>query len=172
MGPIFPIQPSGASPLSSRRAKGSTQSEITAAKVHKMGLPIVPSKKASLQGRPVTVLQEATELSQRIRSDWDQLAPEELAEKIIELENKVSRVKEPSAALDKVKKTAEHLHFRFVFPIAMEIETAEKAISANFAKTVYKAAGDVFKTQTLTAFTDLSQVQKREILRYAVGGQS
>ncbi len=171
MDSIYPTSPKDPSyrVSGSKHARGLSQSEQTAAKVCRIQLPSIDPK-TGLRGRQIALLKEAGELAKKIKSDWNLLAPEELAERIIELENKISLFEETTPEIEKVKKQAEHLHFQFVFPIALEVSVSEQSIPS-FAKAVHQAANQIFKTHSLHAFHVLSRVQKEEVMRYA-GGES
>ncbi len=174
MGSINPIR-RGSEPYTSetRQAKGSTRSAATAAKVNQIAqLPAGPQK--GLRGRAVTPLDFASDLSKRIRRDWNTLNPEELAEKLIDLEERVAHLTETSPGVDKIKKQAEHLQFQFVFPVALELEptSSGKLMPPSFAKTIYQFAKQVFQNQSLEAFQILSATQQREIIRIAARGEA
>lgn len=111
------------------------------------------------------MLKEARNLSKYITGHWDEWTPEEQAEKVIELKDKVAEITEPSAAVDKVKREAEDHHFHFVFPVSMEL--AKGANPLSFAKTVLSAANEVFKTNSVHAFNAMNGTQQREIMRHA-----
>ena len=155
----------------SKQVWGASPSEKTAVKVSKLQVPHIDVK-TGLSGRQISLLRDTGDLYKRIKSDWNLLAPEELAEKIIELENKVTLFNETSPAIEKIKKQAEHLHFLFVFPVALEMDAAptEKSMPVSFARTIYLAANKVFKTNSVQAFNSLNRMQKQEVMRYAVGG--
>ncbi len=160
-----------ASMARSSKAKGISQSAATAAKVGQIvQLPVV--KQTGLRGRQVTLLKEVSALSQHIKKNWDKLAPEELAENIIELQDRVTLLKGNSPEVAKVVREAQKFHFRFVYPVALELDTSGKSMPPSFAKTVYQAANKVFTTNSLAPFNALSRVQKQEVIRIAMGGQS
>jgi hypothetical protein len=149
-----------------------SKSAVTAAKINQIKVP-TSNTKPGLAGRQISLLRDSSDLCKQIKSDWNLLDTEELAEKIIDLENKVTVLEKGSPldpAVEKIKKQAEHFHFRFVHPLAMEMElVSEKAMPVPFAQTVYRAAKQILKTNSLRAFNDLDRMQKREILRYAAG---
>lgn len=166
IGPIVPRPGvSGA-----KSVEGESASKVTADKVGKIRLPVVYQKR-TLQGRQVAHLRESGDLAKHIRSKWDEMTPEQLAEQIIALEDKVALIQESSPAVEKVRKQAQHLHFQFVFPVAKEMDGAppEGEMPVSFARMIYKAARDVFKTNSVHAFNDLNGVQRREVMRYAAG---
>src|SRR5690606_5833314 len=107
IGPILPRNPVSG-------VKRASRSDATTEKVKRIKLPTGYSK-TSLQGRDVALLKETTSLARYIKTNWDELGPEELADNIIALEDKVSVLKETSPAVKKVRQLAEHLHFNFVF---------------------------------------------------------
>lgn len=164
---VNPIRRDPVSPAPrSSKAKGSSQSAATAAKVNQVvQLPVV--KQTGLRGRQVALLKDATDLSKNIRKNWDMLAPEELAEQIIDLEDRVTHLKGDSPEVAKVVKEARTLHFRFVYPVALELETSGKSMPPSFAKTVYHAAKQVFDTNSVAPFKQLSSVQQQEVIRIA-----
>lgn len=97
--------------------------------------------------------------TQKIRdlaSHWDDFSPEELAEKIIELEGLAQN--SPS-----MKKAVEHLHFKFIFPIALEMDFRRMS----FAKNVNNIAKEVLQKDSLSPLWQLSAEQQKEIERYA-----
>jgi hypothetical protein len=155
----------------SAKPKRDSQDTSTAAKVNgivKLGVV----KQTGLQGRFVTKLSEANQLAKRIRHDWNFLPPEELAERIIDLENRVAEFKESSPAVDKIKKQAEHLHFQFVFPVVLELQEPGKSMPPTFARTIHQAANQVFKSHSLQPFQQLNSTQQREILAIATRRES
>lgn len=166
IGPIVPRQGvSGA-----KSVKGESASKATADKVSKIRLPVVYQNR-TLQGRQVAYLKEASDLSRYIKRKWDEMTPEELAEKIIDLEDKVALIKETSPSIEKVRKQAQHLHFQFVFQVAREMDAApsESAMPVSFARMIYNAAHKVFETNSVAAFQGLNGMQQREVMRYAAG---
>ncbi len=134
-------------------------SDVTAAKVSQIRLP-VHSQKGGLRDRNITLLKEASDLSRAIKKDWNELEPEALAERIIELEDKVALLKESSPAIDKIKKQAEHLHFQFVFPIVLETKAA---VPNSFARNIYEKAREILKKNSTAPFKELSRTQQYEV---------
>lgn len=100
-----------------------------------------------------------------LKKNWGNLAPEELAEQIIDLEGLAKST--PS-----LRKEVEHLHFKFVFPIALELETApvESSLPISFARQIYKTANEMLKKNSSKPFQELDKTQQREILRQAMKG--
>lgn len=146
--------------------KGDSKSQKTADKVNQIAR-MPETKAAGLQGRSVAVLRDAKELSKHIRGDWNLLEPEELAEKIIALEDKVALIKEMSPEVAKIKKQAEQLHFQFVFPIVLELDPS---MPHSFVKEVNQVAKRILKEQSIFPFNEnLNSVQQREVIRYAGG---
>ncbi|MGB7978707.1 MAG: hypothetical protein WCF19_06070 [Chlamydiales bacterium] len=167
MGNINPIRRGSGVP-ESRKAEGVCRSAATAAKVNKtVELPVV--QQGGLRDRQWTPLKGALDLSKSIRRDWNLLHPEELAERIIDLEARVASLKEPSPLVDKVKKQLEHFHFRFVFPVALELESPGKAMPPTFASETRRVAKQLFQTHSLQPFHQLNSVQQREVIRFAEG---
>lgn len=133
-------------------------------------IPLIPKNTVGgLKGRRVTLLDEAKNLSQQIGKMWKEWSPEEWAEKIIDLEGKVSRLEGSSPAIDKVKRAAEHHHFEFVFPAAFDLK---ESVSISFARNIHKMAKAVLQSQSLEQFHSLNRVQKQEVMRYASGGEA
>lgn len=141
--------------------------KITAFKAEQVvELPVIK------KDRNIRLLEDAEQLSQKIRADWNQLDPSEIAEKIVDLEGKVALLEGTSPAIEKVKAAAEHLHFQFVFPVVLELNSAaEENMPFSFARTVHGVANQVLKTQSFEPVKQLNGVQIDEIIRYA-GGNS
>lgn len=153
---------SAGSTSNTQGVKKPNQSAKLAAKVSQV-VQFPTLGRSGLEGRVVSRLQQAKNLYKSIRKDWDNLEPEELAEKIVDLEERVSQLKESSPAVEKIKKQAERLHFQFVFPIVLELEKG----SHSFAGTVQGIAQKILKTQSLQPMHELSEGQKREVLQIA-----
>lgn len=164
---IHPVRRDPVNPVpGSRKAKGSSPSAATAAKISQVAqMPVV--KQPGWRGRQVALLKEARDLSKYIRKNWDLLAPEQLAEKIVELEDRVAVLKGNSPEVAKIVKEARSLHFRFVFPVALELEMSGKSMPPSFARTIYQVAKQVFDTNSTEAFKRLSPVQQQEVVRIA-----
>jgi hypothetical protein len=114
-------------------------------------------------GQPVYEVQE---LLKAIEREWNELSPEELADKIVDFETRVAQLPENLPAAKKLKKEAARLHFQFVFPITLELENGE----FSFAKAIHKLEKEMFDLQSLTPFQELNETQKREVLEIALGG--
>jgi hypothetical protein len=112
-------------------------------------------------------------LSKSIASQWNELEVEELAEKIIQLEKRVSLLDSSSPRAETLRKEVEHYHFQFVFPIALEFDLSRcsKSMPRSFAKTIHYMAGRVFKSGSINVFNELNEKQKQEILQLAAGGE-
>lgn len=119
----------------------------------------VQSSRGPVGGRQAALLKEIQGLSKNIKSQWDELAPEELAEKIIDLEDKVALIEGKSSTVEKVKKVAEKHHFNFVFQLHKQI--------ASFARSVLKDANEMAKTNSMGPFEALNKTQQQEVMRYA-----
>ncbi|PIS02380.1 MAG: hypothetical protein COT85_05120 [Chlamydiae bacterium CG10_big_fil_rev_8_21_14_0_10_42_34] len=144
--------------------KTASKAKATAQKVGKIELPVV-TQISGLGGRSVSPLKSASDLFKKITRQWNSLAPEEQAEQIIDLQGKVALLEGTSPAIEKIKKQVEHLHFQFVFPVALEL--SQETIS--FAKEVARIANQVIKTNSSGPFTSLNQMQQKEVMRYARG---
>ena len=164
---IHPIRRDPVNPVQgSSKARGSSPSAATAAKVSQVvRLPAV--KQTGWRGRQVALLKEARAFSKYIHKNWDLLAPEQLAEKIVELEDRVVLLKGNDPAVAKIVKEARSFHFRFVFPVALELEMSGKSMPPSFARTIYQVAKQVFDRNSTEAFQRLSPVQQQEVVRMA-----
>ena len=158
MNPINRISSRGSIP-GSTPVTGGSKSKVTAQKVSQLKIPILPDQ-TGLAVRQLTRLEDAQQLYKKIQTNWNRLAPEELAEGIIELEDKVALLSEVTPEVAKVKELAKHLHFQFVFPLVVDL--------AIFAKTVHQIARRVLQSNSVGDFNQLSQIQQREVGRYAV----
>jgi hypothetical protein len=96
-------------------------------------------------------------LARKISKVWDSLELDDLAEQIIDLEGKASRLDVATPGAEKVQRLAEHLHFKFVFPIVAEVE-------GGFAKEIKRSANDVLAGSP-DAFNELNARQQAEIMR-------
>src|SRR5579872_7559934 len=135
---------------------------------NQVSVPGVKSSKASLKGREVVVLKEdsdlkeARALSKYIKRNWNELDPEELAGKIIDLESKVSLLKGSSPAVKNVKRDMEHHHFDFVFQAAKEVKrTVSNTGMPVFANAIHQVADEVSKTNSIEPFQQLNGTQQR-----------
>lgn len=123
------------------------------------------------QSREVRLINDAKDLSKKIQSDWNNLTPSELAEKIIDLEGKVALLEGSTPAIEKIKKQAEHLHFQFVFPVALELSNAPEAeMPFSFARSINCVAKEILQTQSLEPLKELSDRQIDEIMKIARSG--
>lgn len=167
---VHPIRRDPVGPVPrSNKANEVSQQRTTAVKVVQIAqLPSVKQK--GWRGREIALMKDATGLAKYIRTNWDLLAPEELAEKIVDLEDRVSCLKGTSPAIAKIAKEARSLHFRFVFPVALELEMSGKSMPPSFARTIYQTAKQVFEMNSLHPFHRLSPVQQQEVVQIATGG--
>ncbi len=115
--------------------------------------------------------EETSRLSKELESQWDAFDVEELAEKIIALEKRVSLLSANAPGAEKLRKQVEHFHFRFVFPVALEFDLSrcDKSMPRSFAKTIQYMADRVFKTSSAALFNELNEKQKQEVLQLAAG---
>lgn len=158
-----------ASAVPAQEERGSKRVKEVAGKVSEMAqIPVVGRE--GIRGKDVQLLSDATQLAKRIRRSWNELTPPELAEQIIELEARVVQLKGASLEEEKIRKVAQHLHFQFVFPMALELDADPTHGLFSFAREVYEVAKQVFKNQSMHLFYRLNSIQQHETLRYAMGG--
>lgn len=150
----------------SQKVDISSAAKLTAKKVGQIvQLPVTK------QTRDVRLLNEAKLLSKHIQHNWNLLESSELAEKIVDLEEKVALLKGTSPAIEKIKKAVENYAFQFVFPVVLELNrTPEANMPLSFARTVNHVAKQCFKTQSLAPLSQLNRVQNAEIVRFARSG--
>lgn len=150
-----------------RQEDSSSPSQKTAEKVEAVvSLPVLKSS------RQVQILNSASALAKKIQSSWDFLDPSALAEKIVDLERRVSLLEGDSSEIEKIRSVAERLHFQFVFPLALELSGKADGGPYSFAKTINKMANAIFKTQDLSLAKELNSTQFAETMRYAAKGRS
>jgi uncharacterized protein with PhoU and TrkA domain len=118
----------------------------------------------SLDKKPIfpgmLTVEKVAKIAQDLKKDWDLFNPEELADKIIDLEDQIEQLGS-GRKVELIRGEAEHLHFHFVFPVALELETSEYS----FAKAIDTIAKKILKTESVEAFYELNEVQQQEILR-------
>lgn len=117
-------------------------------------------------------IHEANQLAESIRKNWNVSSPPDLAEQIIELEDRVAELKGDSSEVKKIKEVADHFHVQFVFPVISELDLEPGHGLFSFAREIHKAAKKIFQTQSMQPFYRLNAVQQYETLRYAKGGAS
>lgn len=105
----------------------------------------IPSLK-SAKGPVKLTADKVNRLANEIKKDWDSLAPEDLAERIIDLEDRAPE-----------SRVVQNLHFKFVFPIAIDM--------GSFINGVNKVAKEVLKTG-VAGFNQLNARQQQEVMRY------
>ncbi len=136
-----------------------------------------PRKEGALSGRKIAPLAQSDELTNRIvqlTKDWDEMTPDELAESIIDLEDRVQVLKSgESPGIEKIEQLVKHLHFRYVFPLVQELSLEGKegnleSIQIPFAQQIYRVADEIIQQNSLLPFAELSDLQKREVYRYAL----
>lgn len=151
--------------------KLTQQSAETAEKVAQVAQP-PKVREPGLRERQVTPLMEATKLAREIQNTWDSLEIHDLAEKIVSLEDKVSRITEMTPEAEKIKRLAEHLHFQFVHPVSKELEEARDGTEMpfSFVQSIKEIAGKMMHTNSLDSFKELTPIQQREIVHYARAG--
>jgi hypothetical protein len=102
-------------------------------------------------------------MAKAIQNQWNQLSLEDLAGRIADLEGRVEQLAANTPGLEKMQELSEKLHFRFVFPLALELEKT----GGSFASEVSKIAKRVLETDSLTPFyTGLSERQQQEVGRF------
>lgn len=99
---------------------------------------------------------KVTALATEIKQQWDELEPEALAGKIVDLEMLASQ---DFPGVAKIRRIAENYHFQFVFPIVRDLRT--------FSKTIKNLASEILRTNSTLPFQRLSPTQQKEILRGA-----
>lgn len=95
-----------------------------------------------------------------LRKDWDRLEQQELAERIVDLQDQMTVLKKNGQVIS-LEKKAEDIHFDFVFPVSLEL----KKTPYSFAKEIDKLAKQILKSQSVDPFYQLNSVQQQEILR-------
>ncbi len=144
----------------SNRGQGS--SPVPSTKKTDSPAKTTAEKVAQLPG--MQVLREA----KQIQRDWNRLDPSALAERIIDLEDKVKGLEGSNATIDRVRKIAERLHFQFVFPVALELSTAPEAgMPFSFARVVHSVAKQVLQNGSAEPMKQLSPEQISEVMRFA-----
>lgn len=133
----------------------------TSQKVNRIEMPRVKEPKQ------VRLLKDAKELYKNINRDWNHLEIEDLAAKIIDLQDKVGLLQGESSQVKRVKKAAEDCAFLFVFSVGKELEVGKEP---TFASNITEMANHILKTQSLKPFNDLNAVQQKEIIDLARRG--
>jgi len=105
-----------------------------------------------------TLAERVSKLAKEIETQWEALAPEALAEKIIDFQDCLSLENFPG--VKKMRQLADNYHFQFVFPIVRDFK--------EFAKSIGEVANEILKTNSLAPFSSLSPTQQKEILRGTV----
>ena len=119
------------------------------------------------KNRDVQILEVAGQLIRKIQKNWDMLSPYELAEEIIDLEGKVALIEGTDPKIEKVKRQAERLHFQFVFPVVLELDSSPKSgMPYTFARAVHTLAKEIFKKQSIGPLKDLNPAQINEVMRF------
>ena len=129
------------------------------------------AKEKTLSSRKIVQLAVQDELASRVgqvASNWDAMDPEALAESIIDLEDRVAVLKDvQTPEMNKIRAQIRNMHFRYVFPVVsmLDLKAGGEGIEIPFAREVYNLADQVFKTQSVLPFQQLSSVQQAQILR-------
>jgi hypothetical protein len=97
-------------------------------------------------------------LSERIKKSWDASDPQELAQNIVDLKDKISGIQEMTPAIEKIKKVADGYHADFVFPVRIDFRS--------FSKQIGRMADRILKTNSVAPLEKLSPTQQQEVLRY------
>ena len=95
---------------------------------------------------------------QKLKKQWSQLAPVELANRIVDLEGRVQRLAPNMPGLKKVQRLVGGMQFQFVFPVAIEVKA--------FCRKIEKQAARIFKTHSVALLRTLNETQRGEIERY------
>lgn len=131
------------------------------------------AKEKTLSNRKIVQLAVQDELAARVGQvvqNWDALDPEALAESIIDLEDRVAVLKDvQSPEMDKIRAQVRNMHFRYLFPVVsmLDLKSGGEGIEIPFAREVHNLADQVFKTQSVLPFQQLSSTQQAQVLRNA-----
>lgn len=107
-----------------------------------------------------TRTREIAGLIKQIHREWNALAPEALAEKIVSLEGRVAHLPPNTPGLEKAIRQVGRLHFQFVFPIVEELLPG-----GAFVRTIGNLAKRILRSGSPQAFQELSPTQRLEVLR-------
>lgn len=123
----------------------------------------------SLGKRKVEVLAEESDVVRQIsqlKKNWNELSPEDVAEELIELHQRITILAEgkESPTCLKMQKQWQNLFFDFVFPIHSELDPQAPM---SFAHTIRDIAQKTLEQNSLQPFQELTPLQQREILRFA-----
>lgn len=148
--------------------KGAQQTDATANKVARTA-NIEKLPEIGLRQRQITPLKEAKALVKEIQQVWDSLEIDKLAVKIINLEEKVLKITGTSQEAEKVRRTAEHLHFQFVHPGAKELEKGGDGtlMPFSFVQSIKEIGARMIQTNSVEPIKELNKVQISEIMRHA-----
>lgn len=148
------------------RQEGASGSEETTAKID--SIVSLPQVKSS---RQVQILDSAQVLAAKIQSSWDSREPEEIAEDIVALENRVKLLEGTSPEIEKIREIAKDLHFQFVFPLVLELGDESKGAGPySFARAIDTIAEAILQKQDLSWARQLNATQFSEVMRYARRG--
>jgi len=143
--------------------------DSTAEKIIPIGKQLMsPQKQAGLRDRHVTQLTDAEDLSSKVlslRNDWDELAPEEIAEKLSELGNRISLLTPEEKADPAIQKTLsvfQKSEFDYVFPLSRDF--------IPFAENIHEMAHEILKNQTIEPFKELNPTQQWQVMDTARRG--
>lgn len=127
---------------------------------------LIPSLK---KGKPSSQeLEHIETLYRDTLENWDSLELSDLAERILELEEKMARFQGSSKEIAKWQRRVEDLHFQFLFPIVLELKASTNRQMISFADIIHQMAQNILKDPLFPI--DLSPEQMREVHRYAKGG--
>ncbi|MES2273137.1 MAG: hypothetical protein V4487_02975 [Chlamydiota bacterium] len=130
-------------------------------------------KKSAWMNRQIALISEVNALSQQIEEleiQWNYLPPDEIAEKLLALQERASVISADDASprVQKIcieaKKQLEILHFEFVFPLAKELNC--HSLEPTFASRLEHIAARMRKEHSLNAFQSLDPLQQRQILAF------
>lgn len=108
---------------------------------------LVAAKKSPLQETAKKVNQLAIDLNK----NWDQLAPDEI-------ENKIKEMKQLKVSTPKL----DRLIFQSAYPISRDLVA--------FAKIIKGQANEMLKSHSTEGFKELNEIQQHEVMRQARGG--
>ncbi|MBU6383643.1 MAG: hypothetical protein KGR16_04950 [Verrucomicrobia bacterium] len=115
--------------------------------------------------KEVISLDEVKVVMGRIREQWNDLSPGQLADAAVDLEDRVKRLSGDSAQVRRIRALAQHMRFQVVFPLTSEFDQQPHT----FAYEVDVLRKKVLNTESLDPLSEFNRTQQEEILRYARG---
>jgi len=133
----------------------------------------IATRRSQLLEKEVEVLKKDSDISSKVQQfilSQSTFSPEEMEEKLLEIEMDVALMSEETEVTEAVRRQLAHLHFALEYPVARELES--NSIESNFISRVGQIRERILKEQSIASFNELSTVQKREILMLAKGDLS